>query len=208
MLWLMLSRAAASRPRLEAVEIAADPDAWRGCGFDVPPDAVFGAGGVAVQVAETGAGVRIRLSRPVAGLDRCEAAAAPQSVHPNGVTGIDHIVLATGSADEITAALVAAGAELRATRQARFGEIEAEQRFFPLPGGMIELVCAPSWPRPAAVWGITFECADPAGVAQRWPEFVPAPHDALQPGRTITTVTEEARLGTRVALISPRPRDR
>lgn len=208
MLWLMLSRTAASRPRLEAIEIAADPDAWRACGFDVPPDAVFGTGGVAVRVLESGAAVRIRLSRPVAGLDRCEAAAAPQSVHPNGVTGVDHIVIATSSPDDVTSALVAAGAELRATRQARHGELEVEQRFFPLPGGMIELVCAPPWPRAATVWGVTFECADPADVARRWPGLVAAPHAALQPGRTITTVLGEARLGTRVALISPRPRHR
>lgn len=192
------------RPQLTTLEVPASAEAWRRCGFDVPEDSVFAAGPVAVRLDAAAQQVTLRLSEPVEGLAFCEQADAPLSIHPNGVTAVDHVVLATSRPEAAVAALVAAGAEVRGTRETELGGTRIEQRFLPLPGGMIELVSSGDWPESPAIWGITFACSDPDAAAAAYPDLIPAPHDAVQPGRRITTIAREASLGTRVALISPR----
>lgn len=201
----MVPATESGRPRLEVIEIGAESDAWRACGFALGDNGVFAAGPVVVRLTDEQRPVRLRLSNPVAGLERCAAAGPPQQTpHPNGVFAVDHVVIATRDPDTLTSALTDAGAELRGIRQAMAGGVEIEQRFLPLPGGLIELVASPAAPESPVIWGITFACADPDQVAAHWPVQVSPPHDAIQPGRRIATIGKNAGLGARVALISPR----
>lgn len=209
----MLAGDRSARPRLLALTIGARPDAWRAVGF-APDDAgAFRAGDVIVQLApDAPAGIAgWALSEPVAGLPVSPATVDPGMVpsdHPNGVTGIDHVVIATTDLDEATGALVAAGCEVRGERAGSVGGRDIVQRFLPLQNALVELVSdtkpgTPGGPG-ASFWGVTFICPGlDLGIPALGPQ-VSAPRPAVQPGRFIATAGRAADLGTRVAFMTPR----
>lgn len=203
----MVAPDAAVRPALQGLWIGADPEAWRRCGFRVGPDGRFRAGAVVVTIDPDGPpGLHAwALSCPVAGIpQRAAPGPGPESgPHPNGVLGVDHVVVATMSLEDTTRALVDAGCEVRGERHARIGGHEVVQRFLPVTGALIELVSAAGPGEPvagAAFWGVTFVVADPDAVAAG----VGPARDAVQQGRRIAVAEPRAALGTRVAFISPR----
>lgn len=205
-----------ARPKLLSVTVGADAGAWRAVGFAVSATGHFRAGDVAVQIVHDGPLGLLgwTLSNPVAGLPAGPVEEPPPdapTTHPNGVTGIDHVVVATTVLDETTDALVAAGCEVRGERRASFGGRHVVQRFLPLQNALIELVAdgdpaAEETVPAAAFWGLTFLCPGlNDGVAALGPH-VSSPRPAVQPGRTIATAGPEASLGTQVAFMTPRPR--
>jgi hypothetical protein len=129
---------------------------------------------------------------------------APSPAHPNGVSAIDHVVLATPDTTRTFEALEAAGFELRRVRDAG---PELRQGFFLFADLVLEVVGPPE-PRPdgggAGLWGMTLVAPDLAGPA--FGSHLGAPRDAVQPGRSIAVFDRAAGLGTRVALMTPRPR--
>jgi hypothetical protein len=136
---------------------------------------------------------------------------APGS-HPNGVTGIDHVVVSTPDLARTLEAFDAAGLELRGTRDAGTPDQPLRQGFLLLAEALVEVV-GPAEPEPdaagrrASFWGITLVADDlDATVAVLGPERCGPPRDAVQRGRRIAIVTREAGLGLPVALMSPRAR--
>ena len=129
-------------------------------------------------------------------------AAAP---HPNGVSAIDHVVLATPDTTRTFEALEAAGFALRRVRDAG----PHRQGFFLFADALLEVVGPPepapgTAGDPASLWGVTFVCDDLAAAAARFGAHLSAPRDAVQPGRQIAVADRAAGLGVRVALMSPR----
>ncbi len=117
----------------------------------------------------------------------------------NMVRGIDHVVIVTPDFDGLAATLDARGMGLR-----RVGERAGRRQGFRRLGGPImEVVEAPEAPA-TAFWGVTFTVAR-LDLLVRTNRFVGEPHDAVQPGRRIATVTREAGLSTRVAFMDPEP---
>jgi len=144
-----------------------------------------------------------------------EASAAPERppapVHPNGATGIDHVVVSTGDFDRTSTALLQAGLELRRTRDAG----AAQQGFFRAGEAHIELVgpharahageAGGSCDRAAAFWGLVVVVEDIDALAARLGTLLGAVKDAVQPGRRIATLRQEAGVGAAVAFMTPRP---
>jgi hypothetical protein len=205
------------RPRLVALELHAEPASWRAAGFTVQDgicragttdlvlsggDGGFGAWTIAGAIpADDGIeGVPTTIAPA---LDVGDAM-APAPPHPNTVSAIDHIVLATPDTARTFDALEAAGFDLRRVRDAGPA---LRQGFFLFADLVLEVVGPPepaagTAADPARLWGITFVAGDLDAVAAA--EHVGAPRDAVQPGRRIAIADRAAGLGVRVAFMSPR----
>jgi hypothetical protein len=207
------------KPRLLALDLAADVSAWRAAGFAVGDEGAVRIGTTDLRLTEgadasgltgwalagavpdgdgTLEGVPTAVGEP-----RDEAPAPP---HPNGVVAIDHVVLATPDTTRTFEALEAAGFALRRVRDAG---PDLRQGFFLFEECVLEVVGPPE-PRPrggpASLWGVTLVAPDLSA-----PVFGPhlsAPRAAVQPGRQIAVFDRAAGLGARVALMTPRTHDR
>lgn len=199
---------------------AADPaDAWRRAGFRVDADGVCRVGTVAVRLLgrDRGRGMvgwslrglpagapgdldGIPTSR--AGMHRAETSRAE---HPNGVTGIDHVVLMSPHLQRTQAALAAVGLDPRRTRDAALGGAPVRQVFYRVGEVILEVVGAPdtSGDGPSTLWGITYTVVDIDATAAFFGKHTAPVKDAVQPGRRITTVrNRELGMSVRTAMIS------
>lgn len=133
------------------------------------------------------------------------APAAPVLVeHPVGAIGLDHVVVATDSLERTCRAIEdATGAPLKRVREV--GAIR--QGFHRVGGGgmIVEVVERAGLPEgPAALWGLVLNVEDlDAAVALVGEASIGAATPAVQPGRSIATVREDAGLGLPVALMTP-----
>jgi hypothetical protein len=208
------------RPRLVELHIDARPEKWAAAGF-----AVSGDGRVRVGTTDLilGGGERgitawtldgaIPAAGGIDGLATTIARSAsgrPAPPHRNGVTGIDHVVVATPDTARTFEALEAAGFVLRRVRDAGTPERPLRQGFLLLREALVEVVGPPEPPEgpaahaPARFWGITLVAHDLEVAARAMGDLLGERRDAVQPGRRIATVAQEAELGAPVALMTPR----
>jgi hypothetical protein len=125
--------------------------------------------------------------------------------HPNGVTGIDHIVLFSPDLGRTVEALTAVGVEARRERDAELGGRPIRQVFFRLRDVILEVVGSPdaAGEGPSTLWGITYEVADIDATAAFFGDSTTGVKDAVQPGRRISTLHHrELGMSVRTALIS------
>jgi hypothetical protein len=190
-------------PRLTGLALGGAVGPWAALGFAAGEDGSIEVGEVRLSFA-AGAGSGLRGwswdAIGVSSLDGVPTAAAPPAgapEHPNGVSGIDHVVLATPDLGRTRAALDAAGLDFRRER-----ETPRVRQLFYVAGPLLVEVAGPAGASdgdgPARLWGITFVAAEL--------ERFGAPKDAVQPGRRIVTVPREAGLGVPVAVMTPRVR--
>jgi hypothetical protein len=208
----------APRPQLVALELCAEPSAWSAAGFAVSADGRcrIGTTDVVLSGSDGGfAGWTIAGAIPgTDGLDgvptRVAAGGdAPQgaATHPNGVTAIDHVVLATPDTARTFETLEAAGFALRRVRDAGTPEQPLRQGFFLFADALLEVVGPPTpdgADGSASLWGLTLVANDLAAAAASFGASLSAPRPAVQSGREIAIVAREAGLGVRVALMTPR----
>jgi hypothetical protein len=168
-----------------------------GTGIRVTPDGEPGIVGWALS----------GLAEPVADIDglptQCVEPGPPIfAEHPSGAIGLDHVVVTTDSLERTCGAIEATtGAPLRRVR-----EVGAMRQGFHRMGGLIvEVVERAGLPEgPASFWGLVINVEDlDATVARLGADVIGAPRPAVQPGRSIATVTESAGLGIPVALMTP-----
>jgi hypothetical protein len=168
-----------------------------GTGIRVTPDGEPGIVGWALS----------GLAEPVADIDglptQCVEPGTPIfAEHPSGAIGLDHVVVTTDSLERTCGAIEATtGAPLRRVR-----EVGAMRQGFHRMGGLIvEVVERAGLPEGAAsFWGLVINVEDlDATVARLGADVIGAPRPAVQPGRSIATVTESAGLGIPVALMTP-----
>lgn len=206
-------------PVLAGLRAAGDAEAWREAGFAVEGDRCrIGTVDVELCGRDAGAGLlgwTVRglaaAAAPGGSLDGIPTArarwpagpAAPP--HPNGVTVLDHVVLATPDFERTLAALAGAGLELRRVREAG-GDPPARQGFYRFGDGILEVAGpeAPAGAGPASLWGLAV-VADLDAAAARLGERLGRPRAAVQGGRRIATVRPGAGLGVPVAFMTPRP---
>ena len=131
--------------------------------------------------------------------------AGDQPEHPVGALVLDHVVVTTPDHERTLAALAAAGFELRRTRDAGGGR---RQAFYVMGDCLLEVVgpAEADGGGPAAFWGLVVVVRDIDAAAERLGGHLGTVRDAVQAGRRIATVREEAGLGLPVALMTPRPR--
>lgn len=203
-----------SGPALVALDIAGAPDPWVALGLMVA-DGVSQVGEVTLRFGVEGEGVVGWVLRGIEGpaeLDGLPTLWLPQPVTPSApleheLAGVvlDHVVVSSPDPRRTFAAFQDAGLVLRRQREAGSEQRPLVQGFFRHGETIIEVV----GPRegnddgPARLWGLTFAVDDlDACVAQVGEGRCSAPKDAVQPGRRIATLTREAGLPTRVALMS------
>lgn len=200
--------------------VADDPAAWRGVGFAVNDDVCLveplsvrlvgrdaGKGVVGWTLTGVPSGCDDLDGIPTTGADA--ATDPPQApLHPNGVTGIDHVVLMTPDLVRTTGALAAIGLDPRRTRDAEMGGQPVRQVFYRLGAVIVEVVGTPdaAGDGPSRIWGITHTVADLDATAEFLGGRVGRVKDAVQPGRRITTLRHhDAGLSVATAFISVGP---
>jgi hypothetical protein len=194
-------------PRLAALDVGGPVEPWERIGFAIAGGR--GAAGEVVLRFDAGAppGLRALALDGVAAssdLDGIACTAPPEepaprsSSHPNGVVGIDHVVVTTPRLDRTLAALAAVGLEVRRTRDAGGG---MRQAFLVAGPAVLEVVGdAPDEPS-ARLWGVTFVVPDVDELATRFADVLGTPRDAVQPGRRIVTAHS---MDVPVAFMTPR----
>ena len=187
-----------SAPVLSAIRVAADSAAWTDAGFLVTAKSML-FGPVTIEFVEGDEGIVGWTLSDVA-VDLLI------TKHPNGVTGIDHVVKLTPNLDRAIGELEAQGIELRRMREGETGMGAYRQAFFRVGRPILEVVEAADMDAdaPDRFWGITFTTADIDAAAELLGDKLGRIKDAVQPGRRIATLRKEAGLGLPVALISPK----
>lgn len=205
--------------RLDAVVTGDDSAAWSHAGFEVRGDDVV-VGTTAIACTGDGGGHdRWRLVADdvdiATSIDGIVTTVVTEAVtrgtprHPNGVTGLDHIVLRSPDLDRTTQALEAHGVDCRRVRDFTVGGHRGQQRFFRLGEVILELAGTPepTGDGPASIWGFAFVAPDLDATAAVLGDRCSPPKQAVQPGRRILTVrTRELGIGPTIAVMSPHVR--
>lgn len=207
---------------LDELTVADTAEPWRECGFSVDGE-VCVLGDVRIGFAPegqrglTGWSLRgIDLTDlgglPTARSDRPPPADAPE--HPNGVTGLDHVVAISSDLDRTVEKLVAAGLDLRRIREEPTPAGAPRQAFFRLGSVILEAVQEPpeateraGGDRPAFFWGLALTAPDIERTVAFLGDRVSEVRPAVQPGRRIATLRRIAGLSVPVALITPPGRE-
>jgi hypothetical protein len=203
--------------RLIELVVGDDPAAWSAAGFTLEDDHLD-VGDLRILLAgrDVGAGIgswsfEPAWTQPIDGLTTTQAApsAAARTTptsHPNGVTLLDHLVVATPDVERTTGALGAAGIEPRRTIVGARGDAEVLYRFFLLGTCVLELIGPAAAPEPARA----DEPARFAGLAfttttiDELGELAGEPRPAIQPGRRIATLRREIGVSVPLAFLTPR----
>lgn len=206
-------------PLLVELQIADDPQVWADAGFTVT-EGVARVGTVDLRlVGRTGddgprgvvgwtlAGVAVADGH-LDGLPTNLADTAdpdPGAPHPNGVTGLDHVVVLTPDLDRTLAALDAAGLDLRRIRDTTSYGSPMRQAFFRLGPTVLEVVSGdtgtgvPAAESPATWFGLAVDVEDLDQTRVALAEAMGDVKDAVQPGRRIATFRHK-QLGLSVAV--------
>jgi hypothetical protein len=192
-----------TRPALAALEIADPPERWRALGFTVDDENRIHLGGVELRLGARGRGITAWAVTGVGALTLVPLTAPPAAPrserHPNGATGIDHVVITTPDFDATTQALERGGLPFRRVRQAG---PDRRQGFRRLGPAIMEVVEAPGTPAPA-FWGLTVIVADLEQLREHAGAQLSEGRPAVQTGREIATLSSDAGLSTRVAFMTP-----
>jgi hypothetical protein len=216
------------RPELKALRIADPSERWSALGFEVAGGSLV-LEGVTLHLDARGRGI---VSWGLSGIDRApvdidglateateatEAAEAayaidvadsPAREHPNGATGIDHVVVVTPEFDRTAIALERVGLPLRRIRDvpSTGGRAAFRQGFRRLGPAILELVeSLEMGPGPARFYGLVVIVSDLDALAVRLGDRLGSIHDAVQPGRRIGTLAAGAGLSPRLAFMDPDP---
>ncbi|MGI9185603.1 MAG: VOC family protein [Solirubrobacteraceae bacterium] len=190
------------RPALAALEIADPPERWRALGFTVDDENRIHLGGVELRLGARGEGIT---AWAVTGVDAptlvpvtASPAASRSDGHPNGATGLDHVVITTPDFDATAQALEQAGLPFRRVRQAG---PDRRQGFRRLGPAIMEVVEAPDTAAPA-FWGLTVIVAGFERLREHAGAQLSEARPAVQPGREIATLSRDAGLSTRLAFMT------
>jgi hypothetical protein len=205
------------RPQLAGLQIADPPERWRALGFVVHEGNRIALGSVGVTLGGEGKGITgwtiTGLDPAITSLDGLRTTPGapsqlepprPASVHPNGATGLDHVVIATPDFDRTAYVLQEADLPLRRILQAPGGFRQGFRRLGP---AILELVEVPQAPAgPARFWGLVVIVGDLDALAQRLQPHLTDPKPAVQADRRIATLRDTANLSLKVAFMDLPPR--
>jgi hypothetical protein len=203
---------------IDELVVADSPELWAGLGFRVE-GGVCEMGAVRVRLdPAAGKGVASWSLRGIrtTGLDGLATAisrADPRPgapPHPNGVTGIDHVVVFSPDLDRTVGVLEDAGFDLRRIREEPTPGGAPRQAFFRLGEVILECVQLPDSPdldrsRNARLWGLAVRTSDMDQTARVLGDRLGEPRDAVQDGRTIATLRREAGSRLPLAFMTPPP---
>lgn len=224
----------AGNRQLRLIELGDTPRAWTDAGFTVGPDDTVRLGETLVRL--TGRGGRVLgwsidgVDNPIDGLAVAPPADTPSSdrtssgtpstdvpgsstdgappEHPNGISGIDHVVVLTGDVDRTVAAFAAAGIEPRGERHTDDYGSPMRQVFCWAGDVIIEIVgpetVDPQHPDPASIFGLALVADDLDATSARLGDLLATPKDAVQPGRRIAGLRgRDVGISVPIAVMSP-----
>lgn len=207
------------KPALDTLAIGDSPEAWADAGFAVRSgccwigslriDLIGGASGPGIRSwglrhlpdATRGAdidGLPTHISTPGVG--------ALTASHPNGVSGVDHLVVATPDCGRTVSALEAAGFEPRRSRLTESDRTPMRQVFFWAGATILEVIGPeePAGDGPASFFGLALVAEDLDATAAWFGDRISRPRDAVQPGRRIATLRhDEIAISVPLAVMSP-----
>jgi hypothetical protein len=199
-------------PELAELAIGDPPELWRELGFHVDDDGHLDIGGVRVRLGFPGEGIVSWSLRRVNAMGSVDGLPTPVprilrpppfATHPNGATGIDHVVILTPDFDRTAAALQRAGMPLKRTGEAPNG---ARQGFRRVGPAILEVVHAPELDgADARFWGIAVVVISLEDLAERLGDHLGQIRPAVQPGRRVATLRASAGLTPALAFMSPEP---
>jgi catechol 2,3-dioxygenase-like lactoylglutathione lyase family enzyme len=214
---------ASTAPTIDELAVADEPEAWSALGFEVDGgtcvvgDVRFQLTGRDAGKGLTGWSLREIEGTALDGLPTTRSDRLPpreRPAHPNGVTGLDHVVAITPALERTVAALERAGLDLRRVREEPTPAGAPRQAFFRLGATILEVVQEPpeaiepaGGDHPAFFWGLAFLAPDLEGSVAGLGDRVGESRPAVQPGRRIATLRRSAGLTVPVALITPPPGD-
>lgn len=197
-----------------------DPAAWKDAGFSVDagftrigPVTVRFGGGANGEGQQRGV-----LSWNLAGLAGSDdldglpttrhdtPPATDPASHPNGVRGLDHVVVISPDLARTVATFEAHGLEVRRVRDVGTPDAPRQQVFFWIGEPILELVgpTSPSGDGPARIFGLALITDDLDATAATLGERVGRVKDAVQPGRRIATLRHrDLGLSVPIAFMSP-----
>ena len=198
-------------PELAELVIADPPERWRELGFDVDEQAHMDLGGVRVRLGGEGSGItawslmRVNAMGSIDGLPSPVPRVLrppPFQTHPNGATGIDHVVILTSSLERTAAAFLRAGVELKRIHESERGRMG----FRRLGPAVLEIVQRDDLESDeAAFWGLAVVVISLDHVAELLGGLLGPVTQAVQPGRWIATLRPEAGISVPLAFMSPEP---
>jgi hypothetical protein len=199
-------------PTIASVFLADGPEVWRDLGFVVEDDASCWVSGLRVRLGEGARKISRWALRDYGGpdeldglpTDRSDEPPQPTPAHPNGVTELDHLVLMTPDIGRTTAAIEAAGLELRRTRDTDQYGPPFRQTFFKLGEVVLEVIgpVEPVGDKPTRFYGLAFTVADLDATAAFLGDRLHPAKDAVQPGRRIATLDRNAGSSVPIAFMS------
>jgi hypothetical protein len=202
-------------PELAELAITDPPEAWAVLGFDVDDESNLDLGGVRVRLGSENGDARGIVSWSLRGVNAMGSIDGlpspvprvlrppPFQTHPNGATGLDHVVIFTPDFARTAEALRRAGMPLKRTREAP-GNVR--QGFRRLGPAIVELVHSPEIEgADAYFWGLVVVVISLEELAERLGEHLGEIRAAVQPGRRIASLRQSAGLSPRVAFMSPEP---
>ncbi len=205
---------------LDKLTVADSPAAWREVGFAVDGDScvvdrtrIGLAGGNGSRGITEWSLRGIAASGDLDGIRTLRSERPPPDTalaHPNGVTGLDHVVAVTPDLERTVAAIEAAGLDLRRVREEPTPAGAPRQAFFRLGAVILEVVQEPpeaieraGGDHPAFFWGLAFTAPDLDATVASLGNRAGEVRDAVQPGRRIATLRRSAGLSLPVALMTP-----
>lgn len=198
-------------PELAELVIADPPERWRELGFDVDGQGHVDIGGVRVRLVGEGEGItawslmRVNAMGSIDGLPSPVPRVLyppPFKTHPNGATGIDHVVVLSSSLDRTAAAFARAGIELQRTQDSERGRMG----FRRLGPAILEVVQRDDLETDEAVFGgLAVVVISIDDIAERLGGRLGPITQAKQQGRRIATLRSEAGITVPLAFMSPEP---
>jgi hypothetical protein len=199
-------------PELAELAIADDPDVWRAIGFNVDNDGNLDIGGVRVRLGAKGErGIVSWSLRRVNAMGSIDGLPTPVprvlrpppfATHPNGATGLDHVVIVTPDFDRTAAALRRAGMPLKRTQDIGRGR----QGFRRVGPAILELVHNPELKGDdPLLWGLVVVVISLEELAERLGDHLAEIRPAVQPGRRIANLRRSAGVSPAVAFMTPEP---
>lgn len=210
-------------PELAELVIADPPEPWRELGFDVDAQGHMDIGGVRVRLgggqgeSEGGEGegrgegitawslMRVNAMGSIDGLPSPVPRVLrppPFKTHPNGATGIDHVVVLSSSLERTSAAFARAGIELKRVQESERGRMG----FRRLGPAILEVVQRDDLEtEEARFWGLAVVVISLDGLAELLGDRLGPIKPATQEGRRIATLRADAGVTVPLAFMSPEP---
>jgi hypothetical protein len=201
----------AREPELAELAVDDPPERWQALGFDVDENGNLDIGGVRVRLGGEGGGitswslVRVNAMGSIDGLPTPVPRVLrppPFKTHPNGATGIDHVVVFSSDLDRTATALARAGVDLKRVQESPRGRMG----FRRIGPAILEVVQRDDLgDEDTRFWGLAVVVISLEELQDRLGDLLGPIRPATQAGRRIVTLSADAGVSPALAFMSPEP---